>query len=147
VLSASPSHLTLRLVQLQREKAELQMLQATIEALLVSAQSSAPTRGGAAGDSASRGPTVPVTEETASRSLQRLQSVLQSMLSRLQLKLDSSEKAVGERFNLLDRDGDGRLTAEELRDAIVLLLRRNFSLQEAEGLVSLLDSDQDGKSK
>lgn len=130
---------------LQREKAELQMLQATIEALLVSAQSSAPTRGGAAGDSASRGPTVPVTEETASRSMQRLQSVLQSMLSKLQLKLDSSEKAVGERFNLLDRDGDGRLTAEELRDAIVLLLRRNFSLQEAEGLVSLLDSDQDGK--
>lgn len=134
------------------------MLQATIEALLVSTQSSAPTSSSAAGASPSpssapvvdvtrSGPTVPVTEETATRSLERLQYVLQSMLSKLQLKLDTSERVVGERFNLLDRDGDGRLTAQELRDAIVLLLRRNFSLQEAEGLVSLLDSDQDGKSK
>lgn len=124
---------------LHREKSELQILQATIEALMVSIQSS----GDVDKPTASR--TVPLSDETATRGFRRLQSVLQSMLSKLQVTMASSEKVVGDRFNLLDLDGDGRISTEELRDAIVRLLRRNFSQEEAQQLVSILDSDQDGK--
>lgn len=54
---------------------------------------------------------------------------------------------VGEKFNVLDRDGDGQLSVEELKEAIVKLLRRNYSLEEAEALVNELDDNKDGKSK
>ncbi|RYH02083.1 EF-hand domain-containing protein [archaeon] len=52
---------------------------------------------------------------------------------------------MGDKFNVLDKDGDGHLTAHELREAIVQLLRREFSLQEADQLVDMLDDDKDGK--
>jgi DNA primase large subunit len=124
---------------LHRDKAELQLLQAAIEALIVSVQSSGDV------EKSPLSHTVPLNDETATRSLQRLQSVLQSLLSKLQVTMTSSESMVADRFNLLDRNEDGHISAEELRDAIVRLLRQNFSLQEAQQLVSILDSDQDGK--
>ena len=54
---------------------------------------------------------------------------------------------MGDKFNVLDKDGDGQLSAEELKQAIVKLLKRNYSLEEAEALVNNLDNDKDGKSK
>ncbi len=50
-------------------------------------------------------------------------------------------QVVGDKMNVLDKDGDGELSAEELRDAIVKLLRKNYSLQEAQQLVAILDND------
>ena len=81
------------------------------------------------------------------KSVARMKAVLDSMLRKLSLHIDSTEKVVGDKLNVLDKDGDGELSAEELRDAIVKLLRKNYSVQEAEQLVAILDNDKDGKSK
>jgi hypothetical protein len=85
--------------------------------------------------------------EKFDQSLTRLRSVLNNMLSKLQTQIDSTEKVVGDKFNVLDKDNDGQLSAEELKEAIVKLFRRNYSVAEAEQLVSSLDNDKDGKSK
>lgn len=53
--------------------------------------------------------------------------------------------AISDRLSLLDRDGDGSLSAEELRTAVATLLKRPCSLEEAGRLVAMLDEDQDGK--
>jgi hypothetical protein len=42
-------------------------------------------------------------------------------------------------------DGDGELTSDELRAAIVSTLKRTSSTQDAEDLIQILDSDKDGK--
>lgn len=52
---------------------------------------------------------------------------------------------MGDKLNLLDKDGDGELSSEELKDAIVKILKRTSSLQEANDLIAVLDSDKDGK--
>ena len=42
-------------------------------------------------------------------------------------------------------DGDGELSSDELRAAIVSTLKRTTSTQDAEDLIQILDSDKDGK--
>lgn len=69
------------------------------------------------------------------------------MVSKLQVKIESTEKEVGEKFNVLDKDNDGQLSADELRDAIVKLFRRNYTVEEAEKLINELDENKDGQSK
>lgn len=131
---------------LYREKSELSVLQTMIEALLVRTNHT------------EKIPTVPSNEKKSqvavnqdkaelkiNHSLATLRPVLESMLAKLQVQLDSTEKAMGDKFNVLDRDGDGQLSAEELKQAIVKLLKRNYSLEEAEALVNNLDNDKDGK--
>ena len=74
-----------------------------------------------------------------------MRTVLNNMIKRLEVQLETAEKTVGDKFNVLDKDGDGQLTAHELREAIIQLMRREFSLQEADQLVDILDDDKDGK--
>mmetsp|Transcript_28808 Transcript_28808/g.39604 ORF Transcript_28808/g.39604 Transcript_28808/m.39604 type:complete len:335 (-) Transcript_28808:45-1049(-) len=92
-----------------------------------------------------------VTSESEKHPAQRDKSVtmmkaaLNSMLDKLKIKIDITEKALGDKFNLLDKDGDGELSSEELRAAIVSTLKRTTSPQDAEELIQMLDSDHDGK--
>ena len=61
------------------------------------------------------------------------------------IEMDICGQALGDKFNLLDQDGDGELSSEELRAAIVSTLKRTTSPQDAEELIRMLDSDHDGK--
>jgi Ca2+-binding EF-hand superfamily protein len=88
-----------------------------------------------------------VSDEEINNSLTRLKTVLNSMVTKLQTQIASTEKAVGEKFNVLDKDNDGQLSADELKDAIVKLLRRNYTEEDAEKLVDELDENKDGKSE
>lgn len=99
----------------------------------------------AAAESVEQSAAPAVQEEEEDPGVQRMKSVLNSMLAKLQKQIDSTEKVVGDRLSLLDKDGDGTLSAQELRDAIVSLLRKNYSVEEAEQLVNILDNDKDGK--
>lgn len=134
---------------LQREKSELNILQSTIEVLLAGS----PSRSPVAADSTSPVPTDSAGSEhhaddvRLSRSVDRMRSVLNSMVKKLEVQIDSAEKEVGDKFNILDKDGDGQITAHELREAIVQLMRKEYSLQEADQMVDLLDEDKDGKGK
>ena len=76
-----------------------------------------------------------------------MQSVMETMLSKLQTKIARTEEELGEKYELarIDLDGDGEISAEELRTAIVQLLNRKTSLEEAEELIAVFDTDKDGK--
>eukprot|EP01039_Chlorochromonas_danica_P001858 gene1858-2033_t len=132
---------------LQREKSELNILQSTIEVLLANSPSRSPVASDATSpvpaDSAGAEPHA--DDVRLSRSVDRMRSVLNSMVKKLEVQIDSAEKEVGDKFNILDKDGDGQITAHELREAIVQLMRKEYSLQEADQMVDLLDEDKDGK--
>lgn len=49
------------------------------------------------------------------------------------------------KLNILDQDGDGQMSSEELKDAITKILKRVSTEQEAEEIVQFLDKDKDGK--
>ena len=52
---------------------------------------------------------------------------------------------MGEKFRLLDLDEDGELSAEELKEAIVKILKRSCSQEEIDEFIQILDKDRDGK--
>eukprot|EP00596_Hydrurales_sp_CCMP1899_P008467 CAMPEP_0119039262 /NCGR_PEP_ID=MMETSP1177-20130426/8657_1 /TAXON_ID=2985 /ORGANISM="Ochromonas sp, Strain CCMP1899" /LENGTH=643 /DNA_ID=CAMNT_0007002923 /DNA_START=641 /DNA_END=2572 /DNA_ORIENTATION=+ len=78
-------------------------------------------------------------------SVSRMTSALNSMLETLQVKIDSTEKALGDSLNLLDQDKDGELTVTELKSAIKKILKRTINEDEAQQIVQLIDKDNDGK--
>lgn len=77
----------------------------------------------------------------------RMMKKLDTMLSSLEIELDKIDRDVGDRLNILDRDSDGVLSAEELRDAVMTILRKNNTQEDVEWLVSLIDQNNDGQSK
>lgn len=87
------------------------------------------------------------SDQEINESFTRLRGVLQNMVSKLQVQIESTEKAVGEKFNVLDKDNDGQLSADELKEAIVKLFRRNYTIEEAEKLINELDGNKDGQSE
>lgn len=78
------------------------------------------------------------------KSLTNLQGVVSSMLDKLKIQLDTTEKALGDNVYLLDSDGDGKISAEEIREAVVRIVNRPSSVGEAEKLIELLDTNKDG---
>lgn len=76
----------------------------------------------------------------------RMMKKLDTMLSSLEIELDKIDRDVGDRLNILDRDSDGVLSAEELRDAVMTILRKNNTQEDVEWLVSRIDQNNDGQS-
>lgn len=76
----------------------------------------------------------------------RMMKKLDTMLSSLEVELDKIDRDVGDRLNILDRDSDGVLSAEELRDAVMTILRKNNTQEDVEWLVSRIDQNNDGQS-
>lgn len=117
---------------LNRSRAELDVLQAVLEALLLAVKNPSVSN------------TIPVNDETAARGLVRLHSLLQSLLSQLPVTETSASQTAAV-FNLLDHNNDGFVSREELRSALVRLLQKHLTTPEITQLVSILDTDQDGK--
>jgi hypothetical protein len=78
------------------------------------------------------------------KSLANLQGVVSTMLDKLKIQIDTTEKALGDKVYLLDSDGDGKISAGEIREAVVRIVNRPSSVSEAEKLISLLDRNKDG---
>lgn len=76
----------------------------------------------------------------------RMMKKLESMLSNLEVEIEEVDRHVGDRLNILDRDSDGVLSAEELRDAVMTILRKANTQEDVEWVISLIDEDNDGKS-
>lgn len=149
-----------------REKAELAKLQANIEAVNISigddhdetavhiTSTSVPARTELTTMSISTGTvsstSIPVATPSAEakskdKSVRRMHAVIDSMLDKLKDRIESTEKALGDKLKVLDLDEDGELSVEELKGAISKILKRASSDAEAEEIVKLLDHDQDGK--
>ncbi|KAJ8542646.1 hypothetical protein ON010_g12165 [Phytophthora cinnamomi] len=75
----------------------------------------------------------------------RMMKKLESMLSNLEVQIEEVDRHVGDRLNILDRDSDGVLSAEELRDAVMTILRKANTQEDVEWVISLIDEDNDGK--
>jgi LETM1 and EF-hand domain-containing protein 1 len=148
----------------EREKAELAKLEASIDAVIVGtsqvssasvlatlpeskSEVSKPT------DTSKEDEKIVKSKETVNASKQEeksiinMKSALNQMLDKLKVKIDTTEKAVGDKLKLLDIDNDGELSSEELKVAILKSLKRTPTEKEVEEIVKLLDSDQDGKVK
>ncbi|CAI5743823.1 unnamed protein product [Peronospora destructor] len=84
-------------------------------------------------------------QATENRTAGRMMKKLESMLSNLEVEIEEVDRHVGDRLNILDRDSDGVLSAEELRDAVMTILRKANIQEDVEWVVSQIDEDNDGK--
>lgn len=76
--------------------------------------------------------------------MNRMKNVLDSMLNKLQLRIDTAEKVLTQKIQLLDEDRDGIISSSELKETMKRLLKRYPTDAEAEAFVRLLDEDKDG---
>ncbi|CAI5701092.1 hypothetical protein KXD40_004308 [Peronospora effusa] len=84
-------------------------------------------------------------QATENRTAGRMMKKLESMLSNLEVEIEEVDRHVGDRLNILDRDSDGVLSAEELRDAVMTILRKANIQEDVEWVISQIDEDNDGK--
>lgn len=76
--------------------------------------------------------------------LERMRGVLDSMLGKLQSRIQVAERALDGKIQLLDADRDGIISSAELKDTMKKILKRYPTDAEAEAFVLLLDEDRDG---
>ena len=157
----------------EREKAELAILEASVKAVIDEEEHSrekaakievAKADTNEAATSAATH-TVSVTEATKSdkdkpdkdtvakkedsskedKSIDRMKNALSNMLDKLKLKIDTTEKELGNKLHLLDKDNDGELSIDEIKSVISKHLKRNLTDAETDDIVKILDTDMDGK--
>ncbi|KAJ1433178.1 LETM1-like protein-domain-containing protein [Ochromonadaceae sp. CCMP2298] len=88
----------------------------------------------------------PLAAEKEDRSVTRMKSAIGSMVSTLKMRIDTTEKALGDKLKLLDKDGDGEITAEEIKEVVIKVMKNGANTQDnAEKIFNLLDSNKDGK--
>jgi len=71
-------------------------------------------------------------------------SKLDQMLDSLEAELESVETSIGDRLNVLDQDGDGVVSTEELRYAIKEIFKTRQTDEEVERFIQKIDSNCDG---
>ncbi|CAM9403034.1 unnamed protein product, partial [Ectocarpus fasciculatus] len=76
--------------------------------------------------------------------IDRMRRVLDSMLGKLQSRIQAAEQALDGKIQLLDEDRDGIISSSELKDTMKKILKRYPTDAEAEAFVLLLDEDRDG---
>jgi len=89
---------------------------------------------------------VGVQEVVQDRSVARMKSAISLMVNKLKVKIDMTEKVLGDKLKLLDKDGDGEITVDEIKGVIEKVIKKGSNKEEnIEQLFLLLDSDNDGK--
>lgn len=69
---------------------------------------------------------------------------IDAMLQNLEKEIDDVDAKIGDRWKLLDRDSDGKVTAEELA-AAAMYLKDSLGQEPVQELISNLSKDKDGK--
>jgi hypothetical protein len=77
-----------------------------------------------------------------------MKSVISSMVSKLKVRIDTTEKALGDKLKLLDSDGDGQISFDEVKNVASTVMKKGHtSAEQLEQLFQVLDSNRDGKGK
>lgn len=84
-------------------------------------------------------------EEAEDKSMTAMQTALDKMMKNLKGKVDDTEKALLNKMPMLDLDGDGEITNEEIKMAMMMLFKKDESNMDFETFISELDSNKDGK--
>ena len=78
------------------------------------------------------------------KAIDRLKSRVESMVGKIETQLTDVECKIGNKFHLLDQDGDGVLTMEEMATVLQTVLKRELTNEEALAIASDMDSNKDG---
>lgn len=82
------------------------------------------------------------------KSVKMMQSAISSMVSKLKVKINTTEKVLGDKLKVLDRDGDGQISLDEIKDVVTTVMRKGAATEEhVAQLFEALDSNKDGKGE
>eukprot|EP01032_Pedospumella_encystans_P021364 gene21364-24237_t len=140
----------------RREISELAVLEAFIESLPIptanrktaaaAAATATITEQSAALDSSKHKVAEVEEDEPEDKSVTRMKSVISAMVNKLKVKIDSTEKVLSDKLRVLDRDDDGEISYDDVKEFIGKVMKQNSSTEESVvQLFSLLDSNKDGK--
>lgn len=76
--------------------------------------------------------------------VRRLKKRVKSMVENIELKLTETEGKIGAKLHLLDKDGDGIVTAAEMAEVLVDVMKRKISFEDALELAHEMDRNNDG---
>jgi len=89
---------------------------------------------------------VPAAKKDATaKAMGRLGARVDKMLKSLDGDIAKADAEIGNAFYMIDKDGDGIITVEELRQAIKVVLRKKLSPSEFQTVLRVFDVDMDGK--
>lgn len=76
--------------------------------------------------------------------IDRLKSRVECMVGKIEIQMTDVERKIGNKFHLLDKDGDGVLTLEELVQVLQTVLKTKLTSEEAMAIASDIDQNKDG---
>ena len=85
-----------------------------------------------------------VGDKKLQKAIDRLKSRVESMVGKIESRLSDIEVKIGNKFHLLDKDGDGVLTMEEMAQVLQTVLKRELTSEEAMAIASDMDQNKDG---
>lgn len=84
--------------------------------------------------------------EEEDKGVTMMKSVISSMVSKLKVKINTTEKVLGDKLKVLDQDGDGEISLNEIKDVVATVLKKGSASEEhVSQMFQVLDSNKDGK--
>merc|ERR1712127_544328 len=78
------------------------------------------------------------------KAMDRLKSRVESMVGKIETQPTDVEVRIGDKFHLLDKDGDGVLTMAEMAQVLQTVLKRKLTSEEAMAIAAEMDLNKDG---
>ena len=85
-----------------------------------------------------------VGDKKLQKAINRLKSRVETMVGKIETQLSDVEVKIGDKFHLLDKDGDGQLTMEEMAQVLQTVLKRELTAEEARAIAMDMDQNRDG---
>jgi Ca2+-binding EF-hand superfamily protein len=82
-------------------------------------------------------------EVVEDKEVNKVRNVLDSWISKTEARILKTEKALGEKLEILDTDGDGEINKEEVEKFVHKILKHP-NPAAATAFVNMLDKDKDG---
>ena len=136
----------------EKERAEIQQLKEELEELTDELMESAPKISDIKGGEEEKSSTVETKKKKTdtpdgwnAKVEKEIGNRLRRMLSKLEAETEEVDEEIGDELFVIDRDKDGKMTVDELRDAVQNVLKTRNTDEEADAVVKLLDRDGDGQ--
>lgn len=125
----------------EKERAEIQQLKEELEELTEELMESAPK----ISDIRVEEVTTDKPDGWDTKMEKQIGNRLRRMLSRLEDETEEVDEEIGDELFVIDRDQDGKMTVDELRDAVQNVLNTRNTDEETDAVMKLLDRDGDGE--